>query len=287
MKRLPQDWQRAFESGVTHLCHLWLIERRDGECLGLTDHDRALEIDGVTYHAADGMSLSALDMAGSLERAHPQVEGVLGSPHLKAADLRRGLYDAARFSLSLIDWQNTENRLLLISGTFGPVQLQDGRFRVTLRLQGDGLQDVRGRLYQRDCDAALGDARCGFQLNDTPFVWRAALIGHTRQQIILPSFAQPTGWFTYGDVQYGAAPPWLIRDDTIGHADFGQNVRVLTLWQEISPPLDIGEQVVVRAGCDKALSTCHAKFANQLNYQGFPDLSDDTLLIHLGPQQNG
>ena len=33
-----------------------------------------------------------------------------------------------------------------------------------------------------------------------------------------------------------------------------------------------GDAFTVKAGCDKAFSTCKAKFANDLNFQGFPHL---------------
>jgi uncharacterized phage protein (TIGR02218 family) len=33
-----------------------------------------------------------------------------------------------------------------------------------------------------------------------------------------------------------------------------------------------GDMVTVTAGCDKAFETCSAKFANTLNFQGFPHL---------------
>ena len=79
--------RRSLATGVTHLCHAWLIAARDGARLGLTDHDADFTIEGVIYHAGSGMTLSALDIGVAPERAHPQAEGVLGSPFLQEADL--------------------------------------------------------------------------------------------------------------------------------------------------------------------------------------------------------
>ena len=282
MRQLPPTLRRSLATGVTHLCHAWLIERRDGARLGLTDHDADFTIEGVIYHAGSGMTLSALDIGVAPERAHPQAEGVLGSPFLQEADLRSGFYDEARFSLFLIDWQHFENRVLLASGRFGPVQMVGPQFRVALRLQGDELSQTAGRLYQRDCDAVLGDARCGFALTDPPFVWQTEILSFDRQSVTLPPHDSAAGWFRYGEVQIGVLPSFSIRDDR--RIEGG---RRISFWQEINTKLAIGEPIHLRAGCDKSFQTCRKKFRNQLNFQGFPDLSDDRLLINVGPQGHG
>lgn len=282
MRPLPPAMRRQLDSGVTHFCHGWLIERRDGVRLGLTDHDADLMLDDVTYHAGSGMTLSALDIGVAPERAHPQAEGVLGSPHLHEADLRRGLYDEARFHLFLIDWRQPDNRLLLASGRFGPVQMTGPQFRVALRLQGDELAQIAGRLYQRDCDAVLGDARCGFQLTAPPFIWQTEILAHNRHSVTVPAHDSAAGWFRYGEAQIGDLPSLSIRDDRM----VAQG-RHISFWQEISPALAAERSIRLCAGCDKSFTTCRRKFANQLNFQGFPDLSDDRVLISVGPRTGG
>ena len=43
-------------------------------------------------------------------------------------------------------------------------------------------------------------------------------------------------------------------------------------------PIAAGDAFAVRAGCDKRFSTCDAKFANVMNFQGFPDIPGDDFL---------
>lgn len=52
---------------VTHLALCWRVERRDGVAIGLTDHDRDLEIDGMVYRAAPGMTPSAIVRGDGLD----------------------------------------------------------------------------------------------------------------------------------------------------------------------------------------------------------------------------
>jgi uncharacterized phage protein (TIGR02218 family) len=44
----------------------------------------------------------------------------------------------------------------------------------------------------------------------------------------------------------------------------------LELWQAMSEPIAPGDAFTVTAGCDKQFATCGAKFANTINFRGFP-----------------
>ena len=40
-----------------------------------------------------------------------------------------------------------------------------------------------------------------------------------------------------------------------------------------------GDGVTLRAGCDKAFSTCRDRFANTINFRGFPHMPDNDFVI--------
>ena len=43
--------------------------------------------------------------------------------------------------------------------------------------------------------------------------------------------------------------------------------------------ITVGDGFIIRAGCDKQFATCKAKFANGVNFRGFPYMpGDDTIL---------
>ena len=44
----------------------------------------------------------------------------------------------------------------------------------------------------------------------------------------------------------------------------------IELWQAVGVVPAVGDSFVIRAGCDKQLATCKAKFGNVANYRGFP-----------------
>jgi uncharacterized phage protein (TIGR02218 family) len=46
----------------------------------------------------------------------------------------------------------------------------------------------------------------------------------------------------------------------------------LALWQPMPEPVAERDLFVVTAGCDKRFETCRTKFANAVNFRGFPHL---------------
>ena len=44
-------------------------------------------------------------------------------------------------------------------------------------------------------------------------------------------------------------------------------------------PIAVGDAFTVTAGCDKAFSTCHDRFANAVNFRGFPHIPGNDFVI--------
>ena len=51
--------------------------------------------------------------------------------------------------------------------------------------------------------------------------------------------------------------------------------REIELWEPLRAPIAAGDRLRLQAGCDKRFATCRDKFANLVNFQGFPDLPGD------------
>ena len=80
----------ALEKPLATLAFCWRIERRDGVTIGLTSHDRDLEIGHMLYRAAPGMTPSAVRSGIGLEGADSDVEGALVADAISEADLAAG-----------------------------------------------------------------------------------------------------------------------------------------------------------------------------------------------------
>jgi len=64
-------------------------------------------------------------------------------------------------------------------------------------------------------------------------------------------------------------------------------VRV-ALWQQMPEPVAEGDLFAVTAGCDKRFETCRMKFANAINFRGFPHLpGNDFVAAYAVPGEPG
>lgn len=279
MHILSAAFTQKLKSASLHLCRCWLIARKDGVSIGLTDHDMALEFGGTTFLADAGMTASAVEMSADLARDGSEVMAIFGSPHILETDVSNGLFDGANISLWLVDWKNTENRLLLMQGKFGQVRHEAGAFHVTLEGSSSVLQQPVGRVYQKKCDAELGDKKCLFVLQNSTYRVATQVTTAQEREVeipLLPNYAD--GWFAHGTLKWETGAS-LTGDIPIRSDVIRQGRRYLGLWESLTSLPAVNAPMTLTAGCDKRTDTCRRKFSNIMNFQGMPHMPSDHLLI--------
>lgn len=266
-------------AGVTTTCRCWLLERRDGWARGFTDHDEDVVFDGVRFAASSGFSASALDTTTGLAVDNTEAVGALSAAGLTEADIEAGRFDEAAMTVWLVNWEDVAQRVVRFRGTLGEVVRKDDSFAVELRGMTEPLNQSRGRLFQRDCSAVLGDGKCRFDLATPGFSTEIPVVQAVRAQVL--RFANPpdfaAGWFTRGRLRVmdGAAAGlsgWIKADAIRG------TEREITLWQGLRAPVAPGDLVRIEAGCDKQAITCAGKFENFVNFRGCPHIPGESLL---------
>ncbi|MCD1263951.1 beta tubulin [Shinella sumterensis] len=271
MRTVPAGLQAHLDGEATTLCNAWRVVRRDGVVLGFTDHDRDLDFDGLTYLAASGFEASETEDGNGLSAEGGDVSGGFSADAITAEDLSAGRYDGAKVEVFLVNWQATGQRLLLRTAELGEVRREGGLFRAELRRLTHTLDQVKGRIYGRQCDAVLGDARCGVNL--AAYRATATVSAVTDDMHIevtgLSGFAER--FFRYGVLSFTGGAAAGLSADIEDHRK-AAGADSLTLWLPMAAGVAAGDTLQVTAGCDKRFSTCKAKFNNRLNFQGFPHM---------------
>jgi len=215
MKQISDAFAARLAAAETSLCLCWRFERADGEVFGATDHDAALVFEGVTHEPATGLSGVTFTSANGLAPGNAAASGALSLEFISEVSLDAGLWNGARVDVWQVDWAAPEHRITIWSGRLSEVSRQGQVFSAELVSLKADLERMIGRVYSRSCDADLGDACCGVDLDD----------------------------------------PDLIASGAIA------------------------------AGCDKSFRTCGARFANRMNFRGFPHMPGvDAVLA--GPASN-
>ena len=290
MKTLHPDLQSHLEDEVTTVCLAWIVSRVDGVELGFTDHDHVLDVEGVSCEPETGFTAGAAEASLGLTGNISDVSGVLSSARITEADIERGLYDDAEVALYLVNWQQPETAALLRRFHIGEIEREGAAFRAELRSLSAALEQPRGRFYTRHCDAKLGDTRCGFDLEgSTGFTASGTVSATDGLRIIDLAGIGPFGdrWYDFGELRFDSGPR---AGDSLAIANVrnlsGAAMARVSLREPMGVPAETGDAVTLLAGCDKTFATCKAKFANHLNFRGFPHMpGDDRALTYANADQ--
>lgn len=262
----------SFVTGdLTTIALCWRIERRDGVTIGLTDHDRDLEIDGLIHRAAPGMIPSAIKRSDALEADTMDVTGALTSAAITARDLIAGRWDGARVMLFAVDWTGGPGRIDLGEGLIGAVETQGDGFTAELRGPSALLDRAVAEETSPECRAELGDRRC-----------RVAMAGRRRFARVV---AADGAVLTLDTPEPSANGYGSGRLRWFGGSNVGLEAVIaasdgasVTLRAEPVLAPAAGDLVEISEGCDKSIATCAGRFANAVNFRGEPFLPGIDLL---------
>ncbi|MEQ1707280.1 MAG: DUF2163 domain-containing protein [Terricaulis sp.] len=269
MRNIPVALAASLASGVTTLANVWLITRRDAQVFAFTDHDRSLPFDALICEPISGLNAGATEKSLGLGVDSAGVIGALSSEAVTEQDLALGLWDGARVALYRVDWTDTAQRAHVFAGRIGEVRRGAQAFEAEVRGLQAPLNVAVGRVFSRFCDADLGDARCGKDIEASVFrgtgVVTALLTDGAFRADGLEAFAE--GWFTRGRLVWSAGG----ENEVAAHRVEGGDA-VLELLDPPGSALALSAAFTVYAGCDKRFETCRAKFANTLNFRGYPHM---------------
>ncbi len=274
-------------SGATTVCRAWAVVRQDGRTFGFTDHDGDLAFEGISFLANSGLTAKALQQTTGLSVDNSEAYGALSSDALTEQDIFAGRFDGAKVRAWLVNWTDPNDRMLQFNGSFGEIQRAGGSFKAELRGLTEALNQPQGRVYQRQCSAILGDQACRFNTSQPGFSLERLVEGVEGQRVFRLAAMQGVAdrWFEGGrlTVLSGAAAGLVgvvKADRAVG------NGREIELWQMLGAAIETGDRFRIEAGCDKRVDTCRDKFANFINYRGFPHIpGEDWLMAY--PSQGG
>jgi len=258
---------------VTTVCHCWRLTRKDGWVAGYTDHDRPLTVDGLQCAPQTGLSASEARDTLGLAVDTVDVEGALSSDDISDEDIAAGFYDGATVETFLVNWRQPGDFALLRKATIGKITRADGRFVAELESLVHSLDRPAGRYVSRTCDAKLGDARCGFDLDNPAYAatGSVASAGGPSMLVVTGLDGFAPGWFAHGVLTWVTGAK-AGRNERVEEHRRDATGTTLVLQPGNGPPAAGGELFSIVAGCDKTFATCKAKFANPVNFRGFPHL---------------
>ena len=269
MRTIPTALSAHLQQGTTSIATLLKLTRRDGVTLGFTDHDADISYGGVTYRSAIGYLASAIEQRAGAQVDNVELQAMIDSDLLEDDDLQFGRWDHAEVVLMLCNWADPSMGIaILLRGWIGEVSTQGAQYRAEVRSLSQALSQEYGRQYGPECDAAkLGDERCRLDL--APHTVSSAVTEVGTDTRINFSCA---GGLTANDFLYGWVE-WTSGDNVGVLSPIKYNSETaFTLLIPSPKAIVIGDTFNAVRGCDRRFETCRDKFANTLNFQGFPQV---------------
>lgn len=266
MKKITTLLRQHLEQTVTTLATCWNIKLLNGREIGFTEHDVALELDGVKYAPSGSINCSAIENTCGLQADNLQIKVAIGDC-IQQKDIISGHYDGAAIEIFMLNFMDLSlGKITLFCGDISGIKLSDGYFTAELKSYSDQLNNTVGEVYSPLCRADFCDQRCGLNAEDFA---RKGSITMVLNEISFSdkNLNEEDGFFNYGSVQMmSGANSGLKFNVKENHAG------VLMLTLPPPHPLSAGDEYRIIAGCDKKFESCRDRFANAINFRGEPNI---------------
>lgn len=277
-KTVGASLQSHLSGEVTSIAHCLKLVLKNTTVMGFTDHDQDIVYDGVTYESSTAYNLSSLASSSNLSVDKIDIEAVLDSSYITAADLRAGKYDFAEWYLFIVNWKDTTmGKLDLSRGWLGKTEIGKHRYFTEANTIFQALDQNIVELIGPACRANLGDARCGVNL--IAYSIGSTVTSVSSNQIFTDTAITTANLYTHGKLTWTSGNNNGYSVEVKSQTSSG----VFTLKAPMPNIIQVGDVYSVYQGCDKTLSRCIA-FNNVLNFRGEPWLPGIGRLMQYGKQ---
>lgn len=300
---IPVDLAPVYQSLAPTLALCWILKRDDGLVIGMTGHvadlDVLSELAGhrVRCRAAGGFLATDIAMTDTLSQNNLDVQGVIDSDLITEADIRAGLWAGARLEILEVNYNRPQDGgNPKFYGTIGNIQCDGLRAQCEQRGLSQPLEQNLEGITSYECDATLGDARCGVNL--TPFLRNGTIATVTDDRAFTdPARNEPDGWWSKGRLKMLSGPSMGLPAMDVKISDATGAFEVVEpFFFGVNP----GDQYRISPGCNKLFCTsqvnpdgtaqlvyngdCIVKFANRRRFRGCPRVPGQQTINQYGGQ---
>lgn len=235
-------------------------ESKGGDVIAYCMHTRNIVYDGTTFLAMP-FEPSKMSQASGVSVDNATVTHLLGEMFTRL-NIQGGKWSGARIELLAVDLFNLAD---------GPARRHFGRVGDVTTRGKEATTEFRGLMQMlnqeigdrtsRRCRYTLGDADCTLDL--AAFTFPGTVVTVYNNQRLTVTVNQANGYFKYGKIVFTSGLNDGLEMETINNTG-----SLITLFLPMPGLIQIGDTFDLIAGDDKKLSTCHAKFANAINFGG-------------------
>lgn len=280
MKTIPPSTRDALSAPAAQTSICLLVIRRDDVIVGLTDSSRDVTFDGYLFRCSPGLRFEQLTQSADLAPDHGTLITASSASGLDTDDIAAGAYEDAHAEIWRVDGDNPEHRNMLSLGTIGELTSNGDRIEIEFRSTKHALSRTTARIYQKSCDARLGDAACGVDVEALAVPGTIDL--HDGLNVEVANTCPCDPQLLIGGTLRVEEGEFAGLRARIRVAEASPSGVILTLWQSPTVTLPIATSVRLYRGCDKSLTVCRNIFDNAERFRGFPTIPGTNVLAIAG-----
>ncbi len=279
MKACSSGLNTHIQGGQTTLATLFKVTRRDGRVMGFTDHDVDLVFPsgggGITYLSTSSYNRFNLNEGADASVKTTELVGAIDSV-VTRDELERRLYDYAAVQLLLVNWKSlSDGAIILATGAFGPVTIEEFQFRVEIRGMAKPLEDMGGEICGPQCRVDFGSAKCapsgllasGVDIN-TLLQTGTVVSTDGVKTIVFSGMTNPNAP-DGGNLTFATGSNANLSGE-IKTINWGTNTLILQPGALLLAAIAPGDTFKYFPACDKTQFTCATFYNNMLNFQAEP-----------------
>lgn len=260
-------------SNATFLATLWKLTAKDATVIRACNHTRHITYNAELYYALPLTPTNVKKTVG-LAPDNAELAAILSDDGLVEFDLLAQKWSHAKLEITVVNYLDLSlGPAVSEKGVLGEITIADGALKAEYRSKAELLNQPIGRVYQPECDAELGDGRCGVDL--TTFTHTTTIAAVTnRRQFTIALTGKPDGYFRNGIITFTSG-----LNDGLSERIVTNVGQALTLELPMFATVAVADAVTVIAGCDKKRETCKTFGSNTVTsepaiyfFRGFPDL---------------
>lgn len=268
------------------------ITRADGEIFGVTSHDRPIEYLGLVYQTgAAAPHLATIVRSAGINVDNSEFHGAI-SDVVQYDDIEAGDWNSARVEIWRVNYSDlSQGHEVMGVGELGQFAHDGTGYKAEFTGRTHKLGRIISRAYLPSCDADLGDARCGVDIDALAVEAVVTAVDSTASFTAEDVASPPAPWVedycTYGRVL------WLTGENAGRGMEIKQQsaAGVFTLQIGMKRTVAIGDTFLAYPGCNKTKKTgeneylgdCVVKFNNAVNFRGFDEIPGlDRMVLRAG-----
>jgi uncharacterized phage protein (TIGR02218 family) len=275
-RTLTAPMQSHLATRAHSLCDMLLIQLRDGDMFGITDHDRDIEynLDSlglVTYDSGKGILPSDVALSCGLDANNCEISGPITEDYpFTRTGIVGGRFDRAKVWYFRLNWQSPSTGLVrIMAGNVAEARAEGGKFVLSIRDAFDRYNQTLLRLMTPYCEA--DHETCCVNIapeTATTVTAVASAYEFTVAATLTDNHVPGRFWFTSGNLV--GCPPMEIHDRS-GNTIIG--------FAGLVEAPQVGDAMIVKEGCNRTREQCRDRFDNILEFRGYPEVggSDQAL----------